>query len=102
METISRYCAAFCSSLVIASLASALLFSAKEDSPELMAWMQDATGHEWLTHSLVVLLCFLFLGFALAGFASPLASRLGDKSLPAAVFASVLAAGALIVGVLLV
>lgn len=101
METIHRYSTAFGGSLVIAGLANALLFIAKESSPTLMEWMQRATGHHWLTHGVVVLMLFLMLGIAFAGFASMLTARLGGNAMAVSIAVSVLVGSAMIVGFLL-
>jgi hypothetical protein len=101
METIRRYGTAFGGSLFIASLANALLFAAKENSPALMEWMQRATGHHWLTHSIAVLLLFMLLGIAFAVLVPALMRRPGDNSMAASIAANVLVGAALIVGFLL-
>lgn len=54
-------------SFAITSILSALLVVVKETNPDtVLAWMKAATGHHWVTHGIVDLLVFVFLGWLLA------------------------------------
>ncbi|BDB29330.1 hypothetical protein Tamer19_75130 [Cupriavidus sp. TA19] len=53
-------------SLGITSVLSALLVILKETNEQtVLAWMKAATGHYWITHSLLDVLAFVILGLAL-------------------------------------
>ena len=64
---IGKYGRSFGLSFAITSLFSALLVVLKETSEHtVMAWMKAATPHHWITHTLLDLILFVVLGFALA------------------------------------
>ncbi len=66
MERLSKYTVSFGLALAITSVFSALLVVVKELSENtVMAFMKRATGHHWVTHSLLDVLVFLALGFLL-------------------------------------
>jgi hypothetical protein len=52
--------------LAIACLFNAVLVVLKEKSPATLAWMKQATGHHWATHTLFTLAIFFGLGFILS------------------------------------
>jgi hypothetical protein len=63
---IEKYTISFGIALVITSLFSALLVVVKELSDKtLLPLMKAATGHHWVTHSVVDVILFLALGFLL-------------------------------------
>ncbi len=64
-EELSNVTTSFGISLAIASVVSALLVVAKEESPRLMRTMKSATGHHWSTHSVLALGIFLVVGVVL-------------------------------------
>jgi hypothetical protein len=64
---IGRYGRSFGLSFAITSLFSALLVILKETSEHtVMAWMKAVTPHHWITHTLLDLILFVILGWALA------------------------------------
>ena len=63
---ISKRTISFGLALVASCVINALLVVAKEKSPAVQAGMQRLTGHHWITHSVVVVVCFLMLGWLLA------------------------------------
>jgi hypothetical protein len=50
-------------SLAIACLVNAAIVVIKESSPKVQAWMKSVTGHHWVTHSLIVIVLFVVLGW---------------------------------------
>jgi hypothetical protein len=62
----SKYTISFGLSLVICSVINALLVIAKEKSPALQAALKKLTGHHWISHSVIVILLFIALGWLLA------------------------------------
>lgn len=69
METkeIGTYGRSFGLSFAITSLFSVLLLILKETNPKtVMVWMKAATGHHWITHTLLDLIVFVVLGLILA------------------------------------
>jgi hypothetical protein len=98
---LGKYARSFGWSLVISSVANALLVVAKEMNEPLKSWMKAATGHHWTTHSVLVLALFLVLGLALAAVQSPGGTRLGANGLAVAIFASTGASVAIIAGLFL-
>jgi hypothetical protein len=65
-NTRPKYTTSFGLSLAVCSVANAILMIAKEKSQSVMAGMQKATGHHWITHSAVILIVFVFLGWLFA------------------------------------
>jgi hypothetical protein len=65
-KSLSKYTVSFGLSLVICSVVNALLVIAKEKSPALQAALKKLTGHHWITHSAIVILLFIALGWLLA------------------------------------
>jgi len=64
---LGRYTKSFGLSFAITSLFSALLVIVKETSQStVLAMMTAATGHHWITHGILDLLVFFFLGWLLA------------------------------------
>ena len=63
---LSNNATAFGISLVVASIANALLVAAKEKSPKVLAFMKGLTGHHWITHCTFIILLFLVLGWILS------------------------------------
>jgi hypothetical protein len=80
-EELSGATSSFGISLAVAGVANALLVVAKERSPRLMAAMKSATGHQWATHSALVLMIFLVLGAALARANGGRGVRIGGRGL---------------------
>ncbi len=63
---IGKYGKSFGLSFAITSLFSALLVVLKEVSEPVLAWMKAVSPHHWITHTLLDLILFVVLGFALA------------------------------------
>jgi|SRR5215469_18501270 len=68
-NTLSKQTTSFGLSLVVCSLVNALLVIAKEISPAVQSAMQKLTGHHWVTHSAIVVILFIVLGFFFANVA---------------------------------
>ncbi len=64
-QTQVRRAWAFGWSVVIVSVLSSLLVVLKETSEATMALMKAASGHHWITHSIIVLVLFVVIGLAL-------------------------------------
>ncbi len=67
METpLEKYTTSFGIALVISSLFSALLVIIKElSSKTVLPMMAKATGHHWITHTVVAVALFVALGLSL-------------------------------------
>jgi hypothetical protein len=63
---IGKHGRSFGLSFAITSLFSALLVVLKESSEQtVLAWMKAVTPHHWITHTLLDLILFVVLGWAL-------------------------------------
>jgi hypothetical protein len=60
--SIEKHTAGFGLSFVITSLLATLLLIFKETYEPLKNAMKAATGHHWITHGVLTILIFLFLG----------------------------------------
>lgn len=92
---LNRFIAAFGLAFVAASLLSALLTVAKEVYPPLKAWMQDLTGHDWITHALWLVIAFVALGYVLANAHN---WKLDGWVMSTAVIAATVASGLIVAG----
>ena len=63
---VSKYTISFGLSLAITSLINALLVIAKEKSPAIMAGLQKLTGHQWVSHCVIILVLFTGFGWIFA------------------------------------
>lgn len=64
---LGKYTRSFGLSLGITSLFSAFLVILKETHEEtVLAWMKTVTLHHWVTHGIINLVLFVFLGWALS------------------------------------
>ena len=63
---ISKYTISFGLSLALCSVLNALLVVAKEKSHTITAGMQKLTGHQWVTHVVIILVLFVFFGWLFA------------------------------------
>ena len=61
--TISKYTISFGLSLALSSVINAALVVAKEGNHAVMVEMQQLTGHQWVTHSAIILFIFGFCGW---------------------------------------
>ena len=57
---------AFGLSVAVTSLVVAVGVIIKEKTPSVMAAMKSMTGHHWISHSLIAILAFVFLGLTIA------------------------------------
>lgn len=65
-DRIGAYAASFGIALGLTSLINALLVVVKETNEEtVLAWMNAATGHHWVTQGMLDIALFLILGFGL-------------------------------------
>ena len=65
-DTLNKYTVSFGISLVITVLFSALLVVVKELSDHtILPLMKQATGHHWVTHTVLDVILFVVLGFLL-------------------------------------
>src|SRR5271167_3717400 len=94
----SKFTIAFGLSLAICSVANALLVIAKEKSPALQAVMKKITGHHWITHSALIILLFIVLGFTLAQVKGGRGFSLAINRLIRTIVGGIVLAGALIIG----
>jgi hypothetical protein len=97
-KTISKYTISFGLALAICSLINALLVIAKEKSPALQAGLKKITGHHWITHSTIVILLFILLGWLLAQTKGGRGFSLTAARLIKIITVGVFAAGGLIIG----
>jgi len=93
---------AFGISLVVASIANALLVAAKEKNPKVLAFMKGLTGHHWITHCTIIILLFLVLGWILSRVNGGKGIRMTSGFLNATVVSGVLLAGVIIIGFYLI
>lgn len=63
---ISNHSAAYGLSLAFSSVINAVLVIAQEKNPAIMATMGRLTAHHWVTHSMMVILLFVVLGWFLS------------------------------------
>ena len=63
---LSRRTVGFSLALSAAVLLNAIIVVVKEKSDAVMALFKSLTGHHWITHSVIVLVAFLGLGWSLA------------------------------------
>jgi len=101
-KAVSKYTVSFGLSLAICSVANALLVIAKEKSPALQAAMKKMTGHHWITHSVVIILLFLALGFLLGQVQGGRGDSSAVNRLIKFIATGIVSAGALIIGFYLI
>ena len=65
-NTLSKHTVSFGLSLAICSIANALLVVVKETSPAVVAALKAITGHQWVSHAVLVLALFFLCGWLLA------------------------------------
>ena len=99
---LSNNATAFGISLVVASIANALLVAAKEKSPKVLAFMKGLTGHHWITHCTFIILLFLVLGWILSRANGGEGIRMSSGSLNITVVAGVTLSALIIVGFYLI
>jgi hypothetical protein len=96
--TLSKRTVAFGVALAFACVINALLVVFKEKSEAVMAGMKKLTGHHWITHSVIVIVLFLGLGWALAQARSGRGISITARGLIGTVVSGVAVAGLIIIG----
>jgi hypothetical protein len=91
-NSLPKHAIAFGLSLSVCSLINALLVIIKEKSPAVQSAMQKLTGSHWITHSAIVLILFVLLGFVFSRI------NLSVNRLIQTIVAAVLVSGLIIVG----
>lgn len=94
----SKYTTAFGLSLALASVINALLVVAKEKNRAVMAALTRVTGHHWITHSAIVIMLFLVLGWILANANGGQGVKLTVNRLIGTLAGGVVVGGLIIVG----
>jgi hypothetical protein len=69
--TVSKKTTAFGLSLAICAVVNAALVILKEKNHGAMTTMQKATGHHWITHSVVIIVLFFLLAGVFASMSKP-------------------------------
>jgi len=95
---LSKRSVAFGLAASIACLVNAVIVVVKEKSEAVMAGMKKMTGHHWTTHSLLVLVLFLGLGFLLGAIKGGRGVRLTANRLIGILVASAAVAALGIIG----
>jgi hypothetical protein len=104
METarVSKYTISFGLSAALASVVNALLVVAKEKNQAVLAGMQKLTGHQWVTHSAIVLIVFGFCGWLFSRANGGQGLKMTVNRLIGTLVAGVVAGGVIIVGFYLI
>jgi hypothetical protein len=96
---VSKYTKSFGLSFAITSVFSALLVVLKETNEDtVLAWMKAATGHHWVTHGLVNLIVFFFLGWLLARSNHGQGVNISERSLIITIVAGLVIGGLILAG----
>ncbi len=95
---ISKYTVSFGLSLALCSILNALLVVAKEKSQALQGWMQKATGYQWVTHVVIILVLFALFGFVFAMTNGGRGPKTTINRLAAMIVTGVVAGGIIITG----
>ena len=61
--TLSKQSVSFGLSLAVTAVINSLIVVVKEKSDAVMAGMKQVTGHHWTTHTLLVLVLFVFIAW---------------------------------------
>jgi len=99
---VSKYTSSFGLALAIASVANGLLVVAKEKIPAVQAGMQRLTGNHWVSHSVIVLGLFAFLGWLFARANGGQGIKLSTNRLIGTLVAGVGTGGLIILGFYLI
>jgi hypothetical protein len=99
---ISKYTVSFGLSVSLSSVINALLVVVKEKSPAVLAAMQKLTGHQWVTHSAIVLILFGFFGWLFARVNRGQGLPMSVNRLIGTIMAGVVTGGVIIVGFYLI
>jgi hypothetical protein len=60
---VDKYAAGFGMSLAVTCVLNAMILVIKEKNDAVMGAMKAAMGHHWTMHGVIVIVCFLVLGF---------------------------------------
>jgi hypothetical protein len=101
-NNLSKYTVSFGLSFALASVINALLVVAKEKSHAVQNWMQNLTGHHWVTHSAIILVLFIGLGFLFSLLNGGQGLKLSTPSLIKIIIAGVAVSYAIITGFYLI
>jgi hypothetical protein len=101
-QSLSKYTVSFGFSLAICSVVNALLVVAKEKSPALQAALKKLTGHHWISHSAIVIVLFLTLGWLLAQTKGGAGFPVTANTLIKTIVAGIIISGLLITGFYLI
>lgn len=101
-STISRSTVSFGLSLAACAVLNALLVIAKERSKTVSGWMQNMSGHHWVTHVGIVLIVFVMLGWLLGRTAPSQRPSLSASRLANIIVAAAASSVAIIVGYYLI
>jgi len=99
---VSKYTVSFGLSAALSSVINALLVVVKETSPCVLAAMKKVTGHQWVTHSAIVLILFGFFGWLLARVNGGQGLQMSVNRLVRTIMAGVVTGGVIIIGFYLI
>jgi hypothetical protein len=96
--TVSNRTTGFGLALAVVCVINALLVVAKEKSAAVMDGMKKLTGHHWITHSVIVIVLFVGLGWLLSLGGGSRGRNLSASRLIGTVVSGVAVASLIIVG----
>ena len=99
---VSKYIISFGLALALASVVNGLLVVAKEKIPSVLAGMQNLTGHQWVSHGVIILGLFAFFGWLFAQANGGQGIKLTVNRLIGTLVAGVATGGLIIVGFYLI
>ena len=99
---VSKYTISFGLSLALCSVINALLVVTKEKSRTVTSALQRITGHQWVTHVIIVLVLFLFFGWLFARANQGQGMKLAVNRLTVFIVAGIVAGGIIITGFYLI
>ena len=100
--SVSKYTISFGLSLAVSCVIDALLVIAKETNHAVLAGMQQITGHQWITHSTIVLILFALLGSLFARANGGQGLKMSIDRLTGLIVAGVVTACLIIIGFYLI
>ena len=99
---VSKHTISFGLSLALCSVINALLVVTKEKSRAVTSALQRITGHQWVTHAIIILVLFVFFGWLLARTNQGQGLKLTVNRLTGIVLAGSVAGGLIIAGFYLI
>jgi len=100
--SVSKYTVSFGLSAALASVVNALLVVAKEKNQAVLVGLQKITGHQWVTHSAIVLILFGFFGWLFARANGGQGLKMTVNRLIGTIVAGVVTSGLIIIGFYLI